>query len=148
MLIATASLWLGWWWTIVSIDPFATNLLGFFLFYVILFLALIGTFTLISVYLRKSRMADELVFHVVLLSFRQSLALAAFFLLLLFLQSQRLLTWWNVIILLALVIGSELFIILKERKKHPANRVPNFEIRELEDTLEPRFTKTMINDEN
>ena len=118
ILIATASLWLGFWWIIVSVDPYQTNWLGFVLFYGTLFLALTGTFTLASLFIRKIRMPNELLFHLVLLSFRQSIVLAVFFSVLLFLQGERLLTWWNVLGLFALVFIIEMVILNKEKKHY------------------------------
>ena len=103
----------------MSVDPFATNWLGFLIFYGILFLALIGSFTLFGVTIRKVRMANPLIFHVVLLSFRQAVVLSFFVILLLVLQSAKILKWWVMILLAAVVIAIEVFVLARERKNYP-----------------------------
>lgn len=117
IFIATASLWLGWWWTVISIDPYATNILGFLLFYLTLFLSLVGSFTLLGVYVRKMRMPDALLFHLVKLSSRQGILLAVFLLVLLLLQSQRWLQIWNVLLVLAIAFIVEFTLVYRGHRR-------------------------------
>lgn len=127
----------------MSIDPFATGALGFVIFYGVLFLALIGAFTLAGVYMRKMRLEHALVFHLVLLSFRQAVVLALFFLVLLLLQGERLLFWWNLLGLFALVFIIEIFMLRKERRTIPSNvQLPQFK----DAGFSPRFSKKEIGD--
>ncbi len=141
MIIATVSLWIGWWWVVLSIDPFGTGPLGFLLFYGVLFLSLIGSFTLAGVYMRKMRLEHALVFHLVLLSFRQAVVLALFFLVLLVLQGERLLYWWNVLGLFAIVIIIEVFMLRKERRIIPSG----IQLPQVNDVgFSPRFSKKEI----
>lgn len=117
MGVATGSLWLGWWWTVISIDPFTTNFLGFLLFYLTLFLALVGTFTLLGVYLRKMRMPDALLFHLVTLSSRQGFLLAVLLVSFLILQSQRWLKFWNLALILLVAFIVEFVLVYKSHRR-------------------------------
>ncbi len=146
MGIATASLWLGWWWTVISIDPFTTNFLGFLLFYLTLFLALMGSFTLLGVYLRKMRMPDALLFHLVTLSSRQGVLLSLFLLLLLILQSQRWLRLWNLILFLVIAFIVEFVFVYKtQRKYHFESKPIGDEPVNRKDSVPPIFEKRTIN---
>lgn len=117
MCIVTASLWLSWWWVVISVDPFASDWLGLLLFYITLFLALIGTFTVLGVFLRRLRMHEELLFHLVMLSSRQSIVLSALVVIFVFLQSHRVLSIWSALFLVIIVIGLEFFILFRQQKR-------------------------------
>jgi hypothetical protein len=143
MSVATASLWLGWWWTVISIDPSATNWLGFLLFYVSLFLSLIGTFTLLGVFLRKMKMHDAVIFQLVLLSARQSILLSSLFVVLLLLQAQRILNIWITLILVIGVFLLEFSILYKDHKNKRFYSRP-LEDPKSNDSVPPIFEKKEI----
>ncbi len=107
---ATALLWGGWAWTIWTVDPSATNWIGFVLFYLIFFLATVGTLSILGIIIRHKREPDALVYHIVSVAFRQSFLLAGFAMLLLILQGQRWLRVWAVLIGFIVVVAVEAFI--------------------------------------
>lgn len=102
MIIATIICWGAWGYTLFSIDPGITNWIGFLLFYVSLFLALVGTSTIIGFIARFIAMKKELAFRLVKEAFRQSFLFAILITVSLVLSSQGLFTWLN---LFFLVIG-------------------------------------------
>ena len=144
MLIATGSLWLGWWWTVISIDPYGTNWLGMTLFYLTLFLSLVGTLTLAGVFFRRRRMADAVLYQLVIISSRQSLLLALFFTALLFLQSQRMLHLWNGFLLIVVLFITEFLYVYKDHKRKPIQEIRVTEIPFQDDTVPPIFEKREI----
>jgi hypothetical protein len=117
LMAATALLWAGWVWTLFSVDPLATNWLGFLLFYLTLFLAATGTLCLAAVAVRKWRQPNLMLYHVVARSFRQAVALSFFSLALLMLQGTRALRWWNALALLLFVAGLETIVLRRHDKR-------------------------------
>jgi len=93
------------------VDPTATNLIGFFLFYLSLFVALTGTIALIGFVVRSLAKKDDLAFNLVKMAFRQSFLFALFIVTLLILKSQDLFNWLNLILLVIIFSVLELFII-------------------------------------
>jgi hypothetical protein len=93
------------------VDPTATNLIGFFLFYLSLFVALTGTIALIGFVVRSLAKKDDLAFNLVKMAFRQSFLFALFIVALLILKSQDLFNWLNLILLVIIFSVLELFII-------------------------------------
>jgi len=113
----TASLWLSWGWVVISIDPFAAGWIGLVLFYLTLFLALIGTFTILGVFLRRLRMHEELLFHLVMLSSRQSIVLALLVVVFSLMQSYRILRLWNALLIVLIVIALEFMVLFKQQRR-------------------------------
>ncbi len=93
------------------VNPDTTNWLGFFLFYVALFIALVGTIALLGFVLRFVALKKELAFNLVRNSFRQSFLFSCFIIILLILKSQALFTWLNLGLLLIIFTILELFLI-------------------------------------
>lgn len=77
-------------------------------FYFGLFLAVVGTFSVIGFLVRRTFLNDdEIVFRHVRHTFRQSILLAVLIIAVLILLSKQLLFWWNLTILVALFIFLE-----------------------------------------
>lgn len=96
MLVGTLICWAALGYVVHTIDPLYAGVVGFILFYSSLFLALVGTFSIIGFLLRHFILRDSgIVFRHVRKTFRQSIFLSALFVALLFLLQQELLTWWN-----------------------------------------------------
>ncbi len=110
MIISTLLCWGAWLLVVWQINPFEANFISFLIFYMSLFLALIGTLAIVGFLLRiifyKKR---EPYFRQVKKSFRHSIFLTILLVAALILQSQRFLNWWNLIILMLAVIFFELF---------------------------------------
>mgnify|MGYP000162132734 CR=1 FL=1 len=113
MIVATALAWLGFFIIINSFDPYEANAVVFMLFYGVLFLASLGTLSLLGFWLRtlwnRRRGRPRLM---VTESFRQSIIFAGVLIIALWLQASRILTWWNIIILVILGAVVEFFILV------------------------------------
>lgn len=84
------------------VNPETTNLIGFILFYLSLFLSLIGSFAIIGFFVRFVVLKRQLVFYAVKTAFRQSFLFSLFLVSLLFFFSQALITWFNLALLLVI----------------------------------------------
>jgi len=115
MILTTVSCWISFYYILSSIDPTATNILGFIFFYASLFLALLGTSSLIILGFKLRKNTELLpVFRLVGISFRQGIWISILFSSLLYLQSQNLLSIVNVLgLVFGLVILEFLFLALK-----------------------------------
>lgn len=109
ILIATFFGWASWLVVIYKLSPFSQPVLSLSLFYSSLFIALVGTFTLILYFLRVWANKKE-VFNVHLnTSLRQGMLLGAMIVIGLGFQRLRVLTWWDGILLLAIVLLIEFY---------------------------------------
>lgn len=121
VLISTIACWAGWLLIILKIDPTNSGNFGLGLFYGSLFLALFGTFFLLSFVFRKIFNHIALEQMLVGTSFRQSFFFALIIIGVLFLQSLDFLTWWNLIILIVAIAGLEfVFLTAKKNTAPPA----------------------------
>jgi hypothetical protein len=115
MFLATLLCWLALASVMFYINPSEAGIIGFVLFYVSLFLSLVGTFSLVGFILRVW-LTTVPIFKQVIISFRQGVLFAVFVSLSLAMQSQGYLTWWLVIILLVLLAFVEyIFNLSKQR---------------------------------
>lgn len=116
MSIGTISCWVAWFFVVSSLDPAQSGLIGFSFFYASLFLALVGTFSVIGFVARKRKLKDDgLVFRHVKRTFRQGILFACLILSVLLLLQLHMLTWW-VAILLAILYATLEGIIFTNRK--------------------------------
>lgn len=113
--ITTAVCWFAWFMVLAFINPATTGWVSFVIFYFVLCLSLVGTFSLLGFGVRFIFNKDELAYKQVNVSFRQSLLLALIVLIVLFLQSQRFLFWWNIIILVFIFSFIELFFLAEKK---------------------------------
>ena len=104
MILGTIMCWTAWSFIIFNIDPFQDNGTGFIFFYLSLFFALLGTFSIISFTLHCwfSRL-EQPIFRYVQKSFQDSLIVSLIIILLLFLQAKQYLNWWNTSIFVLVV---------------------------------------------
>lgn len=116
MSVCTLFCWLALVLVINYIDPTETNLLGFLFFYLSLFLACLGTMSVLGFAVRMKFLKDEIVYKQVGTAFRQAVMFSFLVTGSLFLQSKSLLTWWNILLfILALTILEFFFISYKKR---------------------------------
>jgi len=99
------------------VNPEATNWLGYFLFYLSLFLSLSGTTALIGFVFRFVALKKELAFNLVKVAFRQSFLFSLFIVLLLILKSQHLFNWLNLFLLIIIFAVLELFLISYKKSR-------------------------------
>lgn len=98
MIFATILCWIGFFLILVFMDPFESGKLTFLLFYLILGMSCLGTFTVFGFWIRKIFSKNVLSFYNVLVSFRQALWLSLVLTVSLYLQSKELLNWINAIL--------------------------------------------------
>jgi len=97
------------------INPLSTNWIGFFLFYISLGVALIGTSSILGLVLRFFFAKDEVVFNSVKNSFRQSFLFSLFIIFLLILKSANYFSWLNLILLIIMFTILEIFLSAKKK---------------------------------
>ncbi len=106
------------------VDPGAAGWLGFTLFYLSLGLALSGAVSIIGFLIRVVTHRDEMLSHLVALSFRQAVLLSALAVAALILHSRNLLSWWNSILLVVVATIVEFIFISLEHKPTAAPPQP------------------------
>lgn len=100
MSVATLLCSVAWLFVLFSIDPTESNPAGFLFFYMSLWLAIVGSFSVLGFLVRRAIINDdEVVFRHVKQTFRQSIIIASLTILTLLFLAHSLLTWWNVILL-------------------------------------------------
>lgn len=100
--------WLAWGAVLRGISPLEAGWGGFAFFYLSLFLALLGTFSVVVFLIRRRLLEDDaIIFRHVKQTFQQSVIAAMAIIVALILLGKDLLHWWNGIMLLLLVIGLE-----------------------------------------
>ncbi len=111
MFIGSLLSWTIWIFVLLNISPLSDNLIGLISFYLSLFMAIVGTFSVVGFLIKHLSMKnDEVVFRHVRRTFRQGILLGLAVILILILLSQGLLFWWNAIILIIFFIFVELII--------------------------------------
>jgi len=100
ILLTTIICWSAFIFVLVSINPLITNGIGFLLFYLSLFFAILSTSAIIGFLLRFVALKQRLVFRLVTDAFRQSFFFSFLIIFSLFLSSKGLFTWLNVILLI------------------------------------------------
>lgn len=111
MAVATSVAFMGWGLVLLYIDPGSSGYMGISLFYVTLFLGLMGFFTLISFSLKRWISNNEVIFSYIASSFRQGFWLAVIIIGLLLMQGARILNWWDALLFIASISLLELYFI-------------------------------------
>jgi hypothetical protein len=112
MLLGTAMSWSAVILIMTMVDPTGTQPVVFVIFFMSLFMALTGTFSVFGFISRIALLGKG--FHLsrqVAVSFRQSIILSLLVTGALFLQSKSLLTWWNAVLAVASATVLESFFI-------------------------------------
>ena len=107
----TAFCWLVFSYVLWTVNPEATNRVGFGLFYLSLFLAVSGTAALAGFLIRFVFLRHELAVTTVKIAFRQSFLFAGFIVAALFLSARGLLTAVNLLILIVGLSMLEFFLL-------------------------------------
>ncbi len=111
MTTATILCWAAWVIVLFNVDPFHAGLLNFIFFYFSLFLALLGTISLSSIFVFHFwSKSDELLFRYVKRSFRYGFITSLLLIALLYFQASGLLNYWNLGALILIIILFALFI--------------------------------------
>ncbi len=104
MIGATVVAWAGWFLVLFQINPNEAGGFGLALFFLTLFLGLVGIFATASMSYRVLALHRPLILREARIAFRQALLLAFCAVLSLFLASKDLFSWWVVL----LVVGGTL----------------------------------------
>lgn len=102
---------------ILNIDPFTSGFIGPLSFYVMLFLALMGTFAILGFFVRAIFIRRSVLFRHIGVSLRQSVLFSFLILISMMLQANRLFTWWNAILLILGLALLEFFFLGRESPK-------------------------------
>lgn len=116
MAAATMACWFSWLYSIWSIDPEATNWIGFAIFYVSIYLSIVGTAAIFGFLVRFVILKRDLAFRSVKDAFRQSFLFAILIVTSLILLSHNLFTWLNLLLLISGVSVLEIFL-LNDKKE-------------------------------
>lgn len=123
MSLGAAMCWTAWFFLILTVDPEHAGWTGFIFFYISLFLAMLGTFSVAGFLIKKKLLKDDdIVFRHVKRTFRQGAFVSAFLVAILLLLQGRYLNWWNGILLFIFFIILE-GIIFSNRKYSNRNYV-------------------------
>ncbi len=118
MSVATLIAWLALALVLFLVDPGASETPGLVIFYVSLFLAILGTISIGGFFLRvKLHQGEVILPREVSGAFRQGFFLSFLFVGALYLQSKDLLVWWNILLLVAAVTILEFIFISYRRNK-------------------------------
>ena len=113
MILATLLAWLGFFIIINNFDPYQGQLVVFTLFYFVLFLAVLGTFSLFGFWLRKLWNRKRGIARIMVgESFRQAIIFSLALVIALILQANRLLSWWNIVLLVVIATIVEFMILV------------------------------------
>ncbi|MBU0706752.1 hypothetical protein KKG41_00055 [Patescibacteria group bacterium] len=117
MTIVTTICWIGWITVLFYINPDGAGFIGQVLFFVSLFFALIGTFSILGFFLRVWFSKKEMVFQHVGKAFRQAFLFSLLIVGSLILQGMRIFTWWNATLFIICVAMLELFFLTRKEIK-------------------------------
>ena len=117
ILAATVSCYLGLLAVVYFFDPTVSGSLSLVLFYLSLALALIGTFSLLGLFVRLIFTKDKLMFRKVITSFRQGIWLALLVCIALYLGKIKMLDWKYLILPIIAFTLLEIFF-LSYKPKH------------------------------
>jgi hypothetical protein len=113
MSLLTLFCWLAWLVVLYFINPQEAGIVGFLLFYCSLFVALVGTFSLLGFFLRVWFSRQEVIFRHLGISTRQSLWFSLLLVGVLIMQGAGYMRWWSVGLLVLLLIILEFFFLSK-----------------------------------
>jgi hypothetical protein len=116
MIVATLACYLGLGAIIFYTNPFSDGVIALLLFYLSLFISLIGTFAIIGLLVKMIFTRDKLAFRKVTASFRQAIWFSLIISISLYLKKANLLVWKNMLMLVFAFTLIELFIISYKSK--------------------------------
>lgn len=114
MTSATLISWIAWLVVLFYINPVESGVIGFVFFYVSMFFALIGTFSLIGFFGRVWFTKEPIIFRHLGISTRQSLWFAILIVGTLLLQSADLYRWWSISLLIIFLTLLEFFFLSRK----------------------------------
>lgn len=110
--------WVGFIFVINQLNPADAGVLGYILFYGMLFLATVATLSVFGFLLRSRLLKGELTFKQVSITFRQAFWFGILVITALWMQSLSVLTWWNVLLLIIVLSVFEFFFLSLKRTRN------------------------------
>jgi len=118
MLLATVLAWIGWLVVLLNVNPKESGLSGFVLFYLTLFVSLIGILALVGIFSRvKILKRHDLLIREVKVSFRHAVLLSVVAVASLIFSAHGWLKWWVLLLFIAIVALIE-YVALVIQKSH------------------------------
>ena len=109
MLIGTAGAWLAWTITLFTIDPTQTSIIGFLFFYLTLFIAIVGSLSILGSAIRVLIKKPDVISRSVYTAFRHSILFGLLIIGALILISFDILRWWSILLFVIVLAFIELF---------------------------------------
>lgn len=129
LVILAISILLSWgacFYILFNFDPFKINLFVLSFFYFTLFLALLGTFSVLFLLIHRFFRREEVIGRQIKISLRQAFLFSILIIISLVLLRQKILTWWNFVLLFLAFLALERVICSTNRKSAP-NKKPIIE---------------------
>ncbi len=114
MFSMTLVCWIAWLFVLYFMNPTEAGSIGFLLFYISLFFASLGTFSLLGFFLRVWFSKEQIIFRHLGIATRQSLWFSALVILTLLLQAGNFLKWWSILLLLFFMLLLEFFFLSRK----------------------------------
>lgn len=118
MTSVTLFCWLAWLVVLYYMNPVEAGFVGFTMFYLSLFLALIGTFSLFGFFIRVWFTKETFIFKHLGIATRQSLWFSLLLITALMLQGGGMLKWWSAILLVLFLVLLEFFFVTRKVSRH------------------------------
>jgi hypothetical protein len=115
MALATLAAWISWALVMHGIDPVRSGTLGFFLFFMTLDMAILGSMAIVGVLFRLWRSRGELASRIVVRSLRQGILLSSLFIASLVFFSHGWFRWWTMLLMVLIAAGVELAFLSSRR---------------------------------
>jgi hypothetical protein len=114
MTSVTLFCWLAWLVVLFYMNPDEGGVVGFTMFYLSLFLALIGTFSLLGFFIRVWFSKETFIFRHLGVATRQSLWFSILLIVTLMFQGGGMLKWWSALLLVLFLVLMEFFFITRK----------------------------------
>jgi len=113
--IGTGLSWFSWLLVLFRVSPDQVGGWGVLLFFLSLFMALWGTFSLVGMVIRFLLLKREIIYYQVVNSYRQGVFASCILVVMLALQSFRILRWWNALLLIIGISVVEYYFLSKQK---------------------------------
>lgn len=114
MSFTTLICWIAWLVVLYYINPASAGFVSFLFFYVSLFFALIGTFSLFGFFVRVWFSKEKVIFRHLGVSTRQALWFSVLIVITLMFQASSYLKWWSIALLILFLILLEFFFVSRK----------------------------------
>ncbi len=116
MSLGTCFCWVAWAFVILNIAPADAGTTGMLFFYSSLFLAIVGTFSVLGFVIRQKLIKNEdAVMRHARHTFRQSIFIGLLAVITLYLLASDLFAWWNFVLLVLLFLALEGIVFTKRK---------------------------------